>query len=69
MTQSAFNKASEIINEDYAYFQSEKWYRLQTKKYFDPDKFIFLYHDYKQTQEKLIELWKIVNTKRAWNSG
>lgn len=69
LKKSAFHEASEIINEDYLYFQEEKWYRLQNKMNFDPDKFIFLYPQYKNEQSRLQTLWNIVNLKRAWNSG
>lgn len=52
------------INDDYTYFQQENWFRLQSTILFDPNKFIFLFTNYKETQQKLNNQWRIVDTKK-----
>ena len=49
--ESSLSKANALMNQDYSYFQQEKWYRFQEKTFFDPNKFIFLYNNYKNNQK------------------
>lgn len=61
---SFLHNNGKIISEDYLYFQQENWFRLQTTILFDPNKFIFLYTNYREVQQRLANQWKIVDTKK-----
>lgn len=54
----------QIINNDYSYFMRENWYRFSKEIYFDLNKFIFLFSNYAETQQSLLDLWKIVDMKQ-----
>lgn len=51
------NKHIQVLEDDFRYFEQERWFSFQSPVLFDHNKFIFLYPHYKHEQVRLTARW------------
>ena len=69
MFMDSLTENSKIITEDFECFTGENWHRAKESLLCDPNKFIFLYRNYKAEQTFLADLWNIVDLRKLTASS